>query len=59
MASLEVCSPRGRHGPGNDAGTDELTFPPSPAKFLRLTFAGNTGAMPADIAEIQAFSKAD
>ena len=45
--------------PGNDAGTDELTFPPSPAKFLRLTFAGNTGAMPADIAEIQAFSKAD
>jgi hypothetical protein len=46
-------------GPGGDAGTDELTFSPDQAKFLRLSFPGNNGAKPADIAEIQAFSKAD
>ncbi len=44
---------------GSDAGTDELTFAPTPAKYLRLTFAGGDQAKPPNIAEVQAFSRAD
>ena len=45
--------------PGSDAGADVLSFSPTQAKYLRLSFPGDSGAKPADIAEVQAFSKAD
>jgi hypothetical protein len=43
--------------PGGDAGTDDLTFAPVQARFLRLVFPGTGDARPPNIAELVVLSK--
>lgn len=42
---------------GSDAGTDELTFPPVTARFVRLDFKGLGDAKPPNIAELIVLAK--
>jgi trehalose/maltose hydrolase-like predicted phosphorylase len=44
---------------GNDAGTDELPFPPVSARFVRLVFQGLGDAKPPNIAEVIVLGKMD